>query len=103
MVPLQKLDSILCCSEKSLAGEEPSPRIHVYPYNTLGLLSSHLKPQFVAFNSGKKLQAIPYSTQNKLDCANSLLPSIVLLAQIYVDWMTMGRQGDVLEPELDCA
>ncbi|KAN0088111.1 hypothetical protein V8E55_006732, partial [Tylopilus felleus] len=111
LVPLQKLESPLCRFEGLRANGKDSP--HNYPYSTLGPLPTHVKPQYVVFNSGEKLQTYSYGQLLRLVSIlerEDILPNILSVIEIHQHWTTMAipeglngpRSGNEDGPDADC-
>jgi hypothetical protein len=58
--------------------------VHKYPFRSLPLLRSHLRPQFVIFDSGRKLKNLKAAVLKKL--ADDI-PSLLKVVQLYSAWM----------------
>ena len=58
--------------------------VHKYPYKSFPLLQSHLHPQFVIFDSGRKLKKLEAAVLKKL--ADDT-PSLLNVVQLHSAWM----------------
>ena len=58
--------------------------VHKYPYKSFPLFQSHLRPQFVIFDSGRKLKKLEAAVLKKL--ADDI-PSLLNVVQLYSAWM----------------
>lgn len=67
---------------------------HLYPFDTLPLLESHLHPKFVIFNSGSKLDKMGHTSLEKhID----KFPSLSKVLTVYKTWITPIQKEEVLK------
>ena len=65
--------------------KDETPTNHMYPFDTLPLLESHLHPKFVIFNSGKKLKGLlDYDKYTKL---LEQFPLLGQVEEVYMAWL----------------
>ncbi|KAG6379826.1 hypothetical protein JVT61DRAFT_10374 [Boletus reticuloceps] len=104
LVPLRELQTPIYRFEGSRADGVLKLTTHKYPYNTLTSLSSHVKLQYVVFNSGRKLRSFSYAQLLELVAGlrqKDILPSLLLIIKLYQRWTTLGVSSDFESPESD--
>ncbi|KAF8433026.1 hypothetical protein L210DRAFT_3650097 [Boletus edulis BED1] len=101
LVPLRELQAPIYRFEGPRGDGVSKLDTYKYPYNTLALLCSHVEPQYVVFNSGKKLRSFSYARLLDLVAdiqRKDILPSLLLIIKLHQRWTTSGIPNDSESP-----
>ncbi|KAF7979007.1 hypothetical protein HWV62_43969 [Athelia sp. TMB] len=100
LVPVPFKMKMMWISRQDIIPTENSPlqsdhvSTHVHPFQTLPQLDSHLLPHFVIFETGRKLETLPFTSALALSRQNPLLEKIAAIYEAWTKARPAGAEED---------